>query len=124
MTAVELGLFEALAKGPQNAEALTRQLGLNGRGAHDFFDALVALKLLDRDADGFYANAPDCSVYLDPDRPAYIGDLLEYLNARMYRTWDLLTPAASQGRTMRARSSRASRASTRTGQLLIFFSRE
>jgi O-methyltransferase/methyltransferase family protein len=97
LTAVELGLFEALAKGPQNAEALTRQLGLNGRGARDFFDALVALKLLDRDADGLYANAPDCSVYLDPDRPAYIGDLLEYLNARMYRTWDLLTPALREG---------------------------
>jgi hypothetical protein len=97
LTAVDLGLFEALAKGPQNAEALTRQLGLNGRGARDFFDALVALKLLDRDADGLYANAPDCSVYLDPDRPAYIGDLLEYLNARMYRTWDLLTPALREG---------------------------
>ena len=97
LTAVELGLFEALAKGPQNAATLTRQLGLNGRGARDFFDALVALKLLDRDADGFYANAPDCSVYLDPDQPAYIGDLLQYLNARMYRTWDLLTPALREG---------------------------
>ena len=32
------------------------QLGLNGRGARDFFDALVALKLLDRDADGCYAQ--------------------------------------------------------------------
>ena len=97
LTAVELGLFEALAKGPQNAATLTRQLGLNGRGARDFFDALVALKLLDRDADGFYANAADCSVYLDPDQPAYIGDLLQYLNARMYRTWDLLTPALREG---------------------------
>jgi hypothetical protein len=96
-SAVELGLFEALATGPQDAEALTRQLGLNGRGARDFFDALVALKLLDRDPDGFYTNAPDCSAYLDPDRPAYVGDLLDYLNARMYLAWDLLTPALIQG---------------------------
>jgi len=58
MAAVELGLFEALAKGPKNAEALTNQLGLNGRGARDFFDALVALKLLDRD-DSPHAHAHD-----------------------------------------------------------------
>jgi hypothetical protein len=97
LSAVELGLFETLAKGPQNAEQLTGRLGLKGRGARDFFDALVALKLLDRDADGCYVNAPDSSVYLDPAQATYIGDLLEYLNARMYRTWDLLTPALRQG---------------------------
>lgn len=97
LSAVELGLFEALARGPQNAEALTRRLGLNGRGARDFFDALVALKLLDRDASGCYTNAPDCSVYLNSDQPAYIGDLLEYLNARMYQSWNLLTAALRQG---------------------------
>ena len=97
LTAVELGLFEALAKGPRNAEALINQLGLNGRGALDFFDVLVALKLLDRDEGGFYANTPDSSTYLDPDRPEYIGGLLEYLNVRMYRTWDLLTPALRAG---------------------------
>ena len=97
LSAVELGLFETLAKCPQNAEQLTVQLGLKGRGARDFFDALVALKLLNRDADGCYVNAPDCSVYLDPGQPTYIGDLLEYLNARMYQTWGLLTPALLQG---------------------------
>ncbi len=97
LSAVELGLFAALAEGPQGADALSRRLGLHGRGARDFFDALVALKLLDRDAGGRYANAPDCSIYLDPNQPTYIGDLVEYLNVRMYRTWDLLTPALRQG---------------------------
>ena len=97
LAAVELGVFEALAKGPRNGEALTNQLGLNGRGARDFFDALVALKLLDRDEGGFYANTSDSSAYLDPDGPEFIGDLLEYLNVRVYRTWDLLTPALRTG---------------------------
>jgi hypothetical protein len=36
LSAVELGLFETLAKCPQNAEQLTVQLGLKGRGARDF----------------------------------------------------------------------------------------
>ena len=61
-------------------------------------DALVALKLLDRDDDERYSNAPTCSAYLDPRQPTYIGGLLEYLNARMYRTWDYLTPALLQGK--------------------------
>jgi len=54
--------------------------------------------LLDRGDDGRYANAPACSTYLDPRQPTYIGGLLEYLNARMYRTWEFLTPALLQGK--------------------------
>jgi hypothetical protein len=97
LSAVELGLFAALAEGPREADALARRLELHGRGARDFFDALVALELLNRDESGRYANAPDCAVYLNPNEPTYIGGLLEYLNVRMYRTWDLLIPALRQG---------------------------
>jgi hypothetical protein len=97
LSAVELGVFATLADGPQSAEALTRRLGLQGRGARDFFDVLVALKLLDRDESNRYANAPDCATYLDPRQQTYIGGLLEYLNARMYRSWESLTPALRQG---------------------------
>ena len=97
LSAVELGLFAVLAEGPQSVEALTCRLGLQGRGARDFFDALVALELLDRDDNGRYANTSAGSAYLDPHQPTYIGGLLEYLNVRMYRTWDLLTPALRQG---------------------------
>ena len=47
LSAVELRLFDVLAEGPQSAHDLTGRLGLHGRGARDFLDALVALKLLD-----------------------------------------------------------------------------
>jgi hypothetical protein len=77
---------------------LTHRLGLHGRGARDFLDALVALRLLDRDEDERYSNVPTCSAYLDPGQLTHIGGLLEYLNARMYQTWDYLTPALLQGK--------------------------
>ena len=97
LTAVELGVFKSLASGPQTAGALTRTLGLQGRGAEDFFDALVALDFLDRDNNGLYANTLESSAYLDSNSTEYIGDLIEYLNGRVYPTWNFLAQALREG---------------------------
>jgi hypothetical protein len=56
LSAVELGLFTELGGDPLDLATLTKRLGLHERGARDFFDALVALKLLERDAKGRYFN--------------------------------------------------------------------
>ena len=48
LSAVELGLFTELAKQPMTAAELGRRLGLHPRAVPDFPDALVALKLLQR----------------------------------------------------------------------------
>jgi O-methyltransferase/methyltransferase family protein len=98
LSAIELGIFATLAGGPQTADALAQTLGLHGRGARDFFDALVALNLLDRDRAGRYANTADGALYLDPRQETYLGGLLEYLNARMYPSWGALTQALRQGK--------------------------
>jgi hypothetical protein len=98
LSAVELGLFTALAEhGPQNAEALRRRLGLHGRGAPDFFDALVALGVLARGEDGRYANAPDADLFLDRRKETYVGGWLEMFNARLYGFWGALTEALRTG---------------------------
>jgi DNA-binding IclR family transcriptional regulator len=57
---VELGLFTELAKGPAYLGDLSRRLGLPDRSARDFLDALVALKMLDRQ-DGRYSVCPNAS---------------------------------------------------------------
>jgi hypothetical protein len=41
LSAVELGLFTELGKGPLDAETLRQRLGLHKRSALDFFDTLV-----------------------------------------------------------------------------------
>lgn len=97
LSAVELGLFTVLAKAPADAESLRRRLGLHPRGARDFFDALVALDLLTRDAEGRYANAPDADAFLDREKPTYVGGLLEMANARLYGFWGALTEALRTG---------------------------
>jgi hypothetical protein len=98
LSAVELGVFTALAEEPLDGEALRRQLGLAERGARDFFDALVALGLLHRDGAGRYANAPAADLYLDTRKESYIGGLFENLNAREYPLWATLTAALRTGR--------------------------
>jgi hypothetical protein len=98
MSAVELGVFTTLAEQPLDCDMLRQRIGLAERGAADFFDALVALGLLDRDGDRRYSNAPGAGRYLDARKPGYIGGLLENLNAREYTMWETLTEALRTGK--------------------------
>ncbi|NUP98442.1 MAG: methyltransferase [Armatimonadetes bacterium] len=97
LSAVELGVFSALAEGPAEAGELAARLGVHPRAARDFFDTLVALKLLDR-SDGRYRNSPATDLYLDRRKPSYLGGLLEMANSRLYATWGSLTDCLRTGR--------------------------
>lgn len=96
LSAVELGVFTELGEGPLGLEALTKRLGLHPRSARDFFDALVALGVLAREG-GVYANTSETAVFLDRNKPTYIGGILEMANKRLYRFWDGLTEALRTG---------------------------
>ena len=97
LSAVELGVFRALADaGALDAEALRERLGLHPRSARDFFDALVALGMLER-KDGRYANTPATGLFLDPAKPSYVGGILEMANARLYPFWGSLTEGLRTG---------------------------
>jgi precorrin-6B methylase 2 len=97
LSAMELGLFTELASSPLNGEALRKRLDLHPRAALDFFDTLVALKLLDR-RDGKYFNTAQADRYLDRNKPSYIGGILEMSNARLYTFWGSLTEALRTGK--------------------------
>jgi len=97
LSAVELGLFTELAKGPADLADLSRRLGLHDRATRDFLDALVALKMLDRE-DGRYSNTADTDLFLDRGKPSYVGGLLEMANSRLYGSWGFLTEALRTGR--------------------------
>jgi hypothetical protein len=95
--AVELGVFTELAKGELDGESLRQRLGLHARSARDFFDALVALGMLER-RDGRYANTPETAVFLDRAKPTYIGGILEMSAARLYPFWASLAEGLRTGR--------------------------
>jgi hypothetical protein len=96
LSAVELGVFSALAAGPLDGEALRARLKLHARGARDFFDCLVALRMLDK-RDGRYDNTPETDFFLDRAKPSYIGGILEMANRRLYGFWGHLSEALRTG---------------------------
>jgi hypothetical protein len=96
LTAVEFGVFTKLRDRRSTGEELGAELGLHPRGISDFFDALVAMQFLDRDADGpsaTYFNTPAGALYLDSRSPRYVGGWLEMLNDRLFKFWHDLPEA-------------------------------
>src|SRR6266542_573130 len=83
LSAIELGLFTELAKAPLTAEGLTARLKLHPRSARDFFDALVALGMLEREGD-LYRNTAATDMFLDSNKLSYLGGMLEMANERLY----------------------------------------
>jgi hypothetical protein len=101
LTAVELDLFSTIGDGEMTAPQLGEALGLHPRGTYDFFDALVALRFLDRVGDGpegTYKNTPETAAFLNKSSPAYIGGLPEMLNSRLFGFWNNLGAALKTGK--------------------------
>jgi hypothetical protein len=95
--AVSLDIFTILGTQPLTCEALSTRSGLAPRGARDFFDCLVALRLLERDPGGRYSNAPEADLYLDRTKAGYIGGFVDHLVNREYDVWRTLPTALRTG---------------------------
>jgi len=101
LTAVEFGLFTKLGQRRLTAAELGHELKLHPRGTYDFFDALVAMKFLDREGLGpeaHYFNTPAGALYLSSDSPRYIGGILVMLNTRLFKFWHDLPDALRTGK--------------------------
>ena len=101
LSAVELGLFTELGRGPRTVAQLRRSLAVNERAAADLLDALVAMGVLDRegdDAQAVYLNTREAGYFLDQRSPAYVGAILEAANTRLYALWGELTVLLKTGK--------------------------
>ena len=101
LTAVEFGVFTKLAGRRLTGAELGAELELHPRAIADFFDALVALKFLERDGDGppaKYFNTADGALFLDEKSPRYVGGILVMLNARLFKFWNDLPTALRTGK--------------------------
>ncbi|MFH8404402.1 methyltransferase [Streptomyces sp. NPDC018019] len=96
MSALELGVFTALADGGADRSLLEEKLGLHPRTSQDFLDSLVALRLLTRE-DGRYANSALAERFLVRGRDGYVGGFAEMGSASLYPVWGKLTDTLRTG---------------------------
>lgn len=114
LTAVNMGLFTHLAKSDLTGQAIKEQLGLHNRGLYDFLDTLVALGFLQRTGlkeTAIYSNAEDADLFLDKNKPSYVGGMLEMANNRLYPFWNNLEEGLKTGKPQNE---------TKTGEAPIF----
>lgn len=97
LSAVEMEVFTELAKHPEDLKTLQGRLGLHPRASRDFLDALVALGFLKREG-GLYHNTTETDLFLDKNKPSYIGGMLEMANHRLFGFWNHLTEAVRTGK--------------------------
>src|SRR5437870_1918996 len=98
MTAVELGVFTKISTYHNQSMTLKEFQNIIGieeiRPAEAFTTALVSLGLLklDKNNDGerTFANSQVSSVFLDKNKPTYIGDLITMFDERSYQSWGKL----------------------------------
>ncbi len=101
LSAVELELFTKLGNNSMTGSELQGALQLHQRANPDFFDALVALRFLERDGDGTaarYRNTAETAMFLDQQSPQFIGGFLAMANARLYPFWNDLTEGLRTGK--------------------------
>lgn len=100
LTAVNMGLFTHLAERDLSGKEIKGKLGLHERGLYDFLDSLVALGFLNRNGlkeNSIYSNAEDTELFLDKNKPSYIGGILEMSNNRLYPFWNTLEEGLKTG---------------------------
>jgi hypothetical protein len=101
LTAIKLEVFTLLGDNILHGEEIRTRLQLQERGFYDFMDTLVALKFLGREGIGysaFYENTAETALFLDKNKPSYMGGILEMANDRLYTFWGGLEEALQTGK--------------------------
>ena len=96
-TAVRLGVFDRLERGPDNLDTLAADLAANPDALERLLDGCVGLGLLEKLAGHRYANAAVARAYLCRSSPnAMIGYIL-YSDEVLFRMWANLEDAVREG---------------------------
>ena len=103
LSAVKFELFTHLAKqGNRSAKEIKTVLNLQSsdRNVYDFLDSLTGLGFLKREGlleTANYSNTIDTDIFLDKNKPSYIGGILEMQNNRAWGIWENLEEGLQTG---------------------------
>jgi SAM-dependent methyltransferase len=91
-----IGLFEHLADGPTTLDEVAGRSGVPRRTVRIIADAMVALGLVDRQADR-YQNTPVAAAYLSGRTPTDLRPLLRFWDRLSYAAWQQFEEAVRSG---------------------------
>ena len=97
--AVELGIFDALENSPDDARRIADRLQTDPQATDLLLNALVALKLLNKQANSF-SLSESATRYLLRRSAHYLGDMIRF-DAMLWRSWERLPEAVRSGRPVR-----------------------
>ncbi len=97
-TAIQLGIFDALAEQPRTVEEVAKQVGASTRGVSAVLGVLAALEFASKDVDGRYSLTPESAEFLVRNKPSYFGTLLHHLVDRELPHWMRLLSIVRTGK--------------------------
>jgi SAM-dependent methyltransferase len=77
-SAIDLGIFTAIADGAVSAASIASACGASERGIRILCDTLTVSGMLGKHG-GRYANTPDTGIFLNRHSPAYLGSVADFL---------------------------------------------
>lgn len=99
-SAVELGVFDALATSTLHARSVAADLKLEPRAAELLLNALTSLQLLEKRSEAFSLTEIS-KRYLVSSSPHYLGDMIRF-DASLWRCWENLPDAIRSGKPARS----------------------
>jgi 2-polyprenyl-3-methyl-5-hydroxy-6-metoxy-1,4-benzoquinol methylase len=98
-SAIELGVFTAIAEGKTATSEIAQACGASERGTRILCDYLVIMGFLTKQ-NGNYGLTPDSAMFLDKHSPAYMGTVIDFILSPMVTdNFKKLTAAVKKGGT-------------------------
>ena len=91
LTAIDLGLFTAIAEGAGAVEEVAVAIGIDAEAADRLLIVCAALDLISTSDEGRFVNADDVERFLVKEKRTYFGDYLCYQPRSEYDDWKNLT---------------------------------
>ncbi|NDJ13588.1 MAG: class I SAM-dependent methyltransferase [Acidobacteriia bacterium] len=100
-SAIELGVFSAIAEGTSTAGEIGAKCGAAERGIRILCDTLVTMDFLHKDG-AAYSNSMNAGIFLDKKSPAYMGGIAGFLFApdMVQSTLSTMTDCVRKGGTV------------------------
>src|SRR5207249_4366816 len=95
-TAVRMGVFDRLERGPAGADVLAGELSANADALERLLDACAGLGLLEK-CDSKYTNSPLASAYLCRSAAGTLAGYVMFSDQALYPMWGNLEDAVREG---------------------------